>query len=66
MILDSQTIRNLEIFSRSNGEYENSFLHSIDRTKTPMGGRALREILKSPYYDKESITKVMIILKGCF
>jgi len=57
MILDSQTIRNLEIFSRSNGEYENSFLHSIDRTKTPMGGRALREILKSPYYDKESITK---------
>ncbi|MEO0233551.1 MAG: DNA mismatch repair protein MutS [candidate division WOR-3 bacterium] len=55
MILDSQTLRNLEIFTRSNGEYENSFLFAIDRTKTPMGGRTLREVLKSPYNDLNTI-----------
>ncbi|MEO0289257.1 MAG: DNA mismatch repair protein MutS [candidate division WOR-3 bacterium] len=58
MVLDSQTLRNLEIFTRSNGEYENSFLFAIDRTKTPMGGRTLREILKSPYNDLNTINKI--------
>lgn len=57
MFVDNQTLKNLEIFSRTNGEFENSFLHSVDRTKTPMGGRVLRSLLKSPYNDIEEILK---------
>jgi len=49
MNVDYQTMRNLEIFERMNGEKKNSFIDVIDKSKTAMGGRLLRRILRSPF-----------------
>ena len=49
MALDSQTRRNLELFSAGRNENkELSLLATLDRTKTPMGGRLLRQWLGQP------------------
>ena len=49
MALDSQTRRNLELFSAGRNESkELSLLATLDRTKTPMGGRLLRQWLGQP------------------
>ena len=49
MALDSQTRRNLELFSAGrNDSKELSLLAALDRTKTPMGGRLLRQWLGQP------------------
>jgi len=45
MYIDYQTIRNLEIFERMNGEKENSFIQIIDKTGTPMGARFLKNLI---------------------
>ncbi len=55
MYIDEQTLRNLEIFSRINGEQENSFLDIIDKTSTPMGARYLRYMLYHPYIETQKI-----------
>ena len=57
MYIDRQTLRNLEIFRRNTGEYENSFLSVIDHTCTPMGGRKLRERMIHPFLKKEQIAE---------
>ncbi|SUZ51354.1 uncharacterized protein METZ01_LOCUS4208, partial [marine metagenome] len=52
MALDHQTRRNLELFAA--GRYESkelSLLSALDRTKTPMGGRLLRQWLGQPLLD---------------
>jgi DNA mismatch repair protein MutS len=51
MFVDYQTMRNLEIFERMNGEKGNSFISIIDRTKTPMGARYLRNLMRGPFND---------------
>ena len=52
MALDSQTRRNLELFAAGrNGSKELSLLAALDRTKTPMGGRLLRQWLGQPLLD---------------
>ena len=52
MALDSQTRRNLELFAAGrNGSRELSLLAALDRTKTPMGGRLLRQWLGQPLLD---------------
>ena len=49
MALDSQTRRNLELFAAGRNENkELSLLAALDRTKTPMGGRLLRQWLGQP------------------
>ncbi len=48
MMLDSRTLRSLEIFE--NGS-DTNLLSVIDRTKTPMGGRLLRKWLRQPLLD---------------
>jgi len=49
MTLDVQTIRNLELFEGGRwGTAEVSLLSILDETKTPMGGRLLRNRLSSP------------------
>ena len=49
MALDSQTRRNLELFSAGRNENkELSLLATLDRTKTPMGSRLLRQWLGQP------------------
>lgn len=52
MTLDGQTIRNLELFQGGRwGESGNSLLSIIDRTKTAMGSRLLRNWLGHPLLD---------------
>ncbi|MEE8465218.1 MAG: DNA mismatch repair protein MutS, partial [Dehalococcoidia bacterium] len=49
MALDVQTRRNLELFAAGRNESkELSLLTALDRTKTPMGGRLLRQWLGQP------------------
>ena len=52
MQLDANTLRSLEIFQSSSGK---SLLATIDRTKTPMGGRLLRRWLRQPLLDTAEI-----------
>jgi DNA mismatch repair protein MutS len=50
LVLDATTRRNLEITSNLfNGGAENSLLELLDRTVTPMGSRALRDLLLRPF-----------------
>ena len=52
MLLDSQTLRSLEIFESASGA---SLLSIIDQTNTPMGGRMLRRWLRQPLLDVSEI-----------
>ncbi len=55
MPLDSETIKNLELFYNAEGKKEGSLLAMIDETRTPMGGRKLRQTLLEPLQNKEKI-----------
>lgn len=55
MLLDPQTVRSLEVFD-SYGEAA-SLLSILDRTRTPMGGRALRRWLRQPLLDRTEINR---------
>ncbi len=48
MVLDSITLRNLEIVLGVRGSTDSSLLKVLDHTKTPMGGRLLRKMLLKP------------------
>ncbi|NTU48185.1 MAG: DNA mismatch repair protein MutS, partial [Syntrophobacteraceae bacterium] len=54
MILDEATTRNLEIFTSSSFQgSKGSLLSILDRTRTPMGARKLRQWLRYPLLDLE-------------
>jgi len=56
LVLDNQTRRNLEITQTvRDGSLYGSLLWALDRTCTPMGGRALRRWLLQPLLDKKGI-----------
>lgn len=56
MELGSTTLKHLEIFQNSsNGQVAGSLFAAIDRTKTPMGARRLRQKLAFPLKDKKAI-----------
>ncbi len=57
MTLSPTVIRHLEIFSNLKGDPKGSLLHSLDRTKTPAGGRRLREHLQFPLLDEKEISQ---------
>jgi len=58
MALDDQTRRNLEIFRGARSETtEGSLLSVLDLTKTPMGGRKLRQWLGQPLMDAGALNK---------
>ncbi|MCX9083728.1 MAG: DNA mismatch repair protein MutS [Candidatus Methanoperedens sp.] len=57
MVLDSITLRNLEITQGIRGEGGSSLLSVLDHTKTPMGGRLLRKWLMLPLISVEKITQ---------
>jgi len=63
MYIDYQTIRNLEIFERMNGEKENSFIQIIDKTGTPMGARFLKNLMRSPFNNINEINKHLDMVK---
>jgi len=55
MNLDGATRRNLEIISSLDGSKENSLLGVLDRTKTPMGARLLRDRMARPLVQVEPL-----------
>ena len=52
VVLDAQTLRNLELVKSLQGESSASFFHFINKTKTPMGARLLKRWLTRPIRDK--------------
>jgi len=56
MVLDSVTLRNLEVTRNiRDGGKDNTLLSILDRTCTPMGSRLLRKWLHQPLQDVEAI-----------
>ena len=56
MVLDSSTIKNLELVSNLyTGDIENSLFDVINKTKTPMGRRVLYSWLLKPLIEKKDI-----------
>ena len=56
MIMDSTTIRNLELFTNVfDNTSTGTLVHVLDQTKTPMGARLLRSWLSRPLKDKIGI-----------
>ncbi|TVM35010.1 DNA mismatch repair protein MutS [Oceanidesulfovibrio marinus] len=60
LLLDEVTERNLELFRRLDGRTgPGTLLHVLDKTKTPMGGRLLRERLKHPWREAGPIEETL-------
>jgi len=58
MILDSYTIKNLELFkSFSTGDKNGTLINSIDNTKTSSGSRLLKKWILHPLLDKNKINE---------
>src|SRR5262249_4118408 len=55
LTLDAATRRNLELFETLGGERCGSLLGVLDRTRTPMGARRLRDWLLYPLVDPSEI-----------
>lgn len=53
--IDRFTIRNLELFSSNGTNARTSFVDTIDRTLTPMGGRQLKRWVAMPLMDVRKI-----------
>ncbi|MEM7448428.1 MAG: DNA mismatch repair protein MutS [Myxococcota bacterium] len=51
LVLDDVAIRNLELVETLGGERRGSILQLIDKTRTPMGARTLRQWLLAPLRD---------------
>lgn len=57
LIIDSATLRNLEIFHSVQHTREGSLLAALDRTETAAGARLLREYLSRPLLHEEEIIR---------
>lgn len=57
MQIDSATKRNLELFTTLAGDYQGSFLKSINHTITAAGARLLNQYLLAPLIDIEAINQ---------
>ncbi|MCR4667038.1 MAG: DNA mismatch repair protein MutS [Desulfovibrio sp.] len=56
MLIDDTTERNLELFTRQNGQKGKGTLrHVLQHTLTPMGGRRLEDMLHHPFRDLQPI-----------
>jgi DNA mismatch repair protein MutS len=55
MVLDAATIRNLEMFESSSGDSKDTLLSVVNRTRTNMGARLLRNWLVRPSIDAREI-----------
>lgn len=59
MLLDAHTLRSLDVFETSYTEAKGrdapSLIAALDRTRTAMGGRLLRRLLRRPSLDKAEI-----------
>jgi len=67
MEIDSASVRNLELVSNMlDGTRVGTLLEVMDRTKTAMGGRLLRERLVKPLTDREAILKRQSLVTSFF
>jgi len=57
LTLDAATRRNLELLETLRGERRGSVLGVLDRTRTPMGARSLREWVLYPLFDPAEIAR---------
>ncbi len=57
MVLERGTRRRLELVERFDGSRDATLLSVLDRTRTPMGGRMLRDWLLAPLTDREAIQR---------
>jgi DNA mismatch repair protein MutS len=57
MVLERGTRRRLELVERTDGSRDATLLSVLDRTRTPMGGRMLRDWLLAPLTDREAIQR---------
>ncbi|CAD7937951.1 unnamed protein product [Amoebophrya sp. A25] len=57
MVLDATALDNLEILRRSDGKYEGSLLHFLDKTNTAFGFRLLKRWLCAPLMVPPEIRK---------
>ena len=65
MVLDEFTIRNLEIFqSLMTQGIHGTLIETLDKTRTPGGGRLLRKWLLFPLTEKEGINKRLKIISA--
>ncbi|MCO5227827.1 MAG: DNA mismatch repair protein MutS [Thermomicrobiales bacterium] len=55
MTLDAQTRRNLELSESARGDKRLSLIAVLDVTKTPMGGRLLRQRINQPLLDVDAL-----------
>jgi len=64
LIIDASTKKNLELFSTSRDNlFQGSLLSTIDQTKTPMGGRLIRNWLLNPLLNINFINKRLDIIE---
>lgn len=65
MLLDSSTLRNLELLSNiKDNSSRGSLLSVLDRTTTSMGSRLLKKWIKEPLLNKEAINKRLAALEN--
>jgi DNA mismatch repair protein MutS len=57
MVLERGTRRRLELVERADGTREATLLGVLDRTRTAMGGRMLRDWILAPLTDREAIQR---------
>lgn len=57
LLIDSATLKNLEIFSNANHARQGSLIGAIDRTLTAPGARLLEQWLAAPLLDVEEINR---------
>ena len=57
MRLDASAIATLELFEASDGDKRRSLCALLDRTRTPMGARALKEAISRPTLDPIELTE---------
>lgn len=67
MVLDSSTIRNLELLTNiKENSSRGSLLSILNQTKTSMGTRLLKKIILQPLLDKDSINVRLECVNGLF
>ncbi|MCR4740947.1 MAG: DNA mismatch repair protein MutS [Lachnospiraceae bacterium] len=67
MLLDSSTRRNLELTETIRDKRKlGSLFHILDKTKTAMGARQIRNFIEQPLIEKESITKRLNAVEDLF
>ena len=55
LIMDSVTIKNMELFTSSNQQKKGSLFWVLNHTRTAMGGRKLNAFLRSPLCDTQEL-----------